>query len=332
MTFKEWAGDTARRYRRDSIGEATAESARRLARGAARRAQPATRRVIPSVWDRGDWNVLVILDACRVDLMREVAPEYDRLASREVDAVWSQGSTSIDWINSTFNHSDQDLSNVAYISANPFADNDSEHNRSADLGDSDLAHFEPAYYYDWHEIGGIETVPPEWLTNRAIRSWRRRRELGFNRMVIHYMQPHEPYITRPEWSWTDDVGSGFLKNLLSDEYEAGASPWDVAMADEDTALEELVSAYRDNLRWVLNDVTARLLQNIDADVVISADHGNGLGEYGVWQHPPGTFSPHVRKVPWLEVCATDHGTVEPRSRNGGTQTDIEDRLGALGYR
>ena len=40
-------------------------------------------------------------------------------------------------------------------------------------------------------------------------------------------------------------------------------------------------------------------------VVVTADHGEALGEFGVYAHPRWVHHPKVRIVPWLEISSTD---------------------------
>jgi len=66
--------------------------------------------------------------------------------------------------------------------------------------------------------------------------------------------------------------------------------------------------------------------------VLSADHGNGLGEWGSWQHPPGTVMPHVRRVPWVEVTGRDERTVDPDLHpTASVERSTQERLESLGY-
>jgi len=51
------------------------------------------------VFDR-DWDVLVVLDACRVDLLRSVAGEYDFVTGDQT--IYSVAPTSKLWLNRTF--------------------------------------------------------------------------------------------------------------------------------------------------------------------------------------------------------------------------------------
>jgi hypothetical protein len=57
---------------------------------------------------------------------------------------------------------------------------------------------------------------------------------------------------------------------------------------------------------------ALLLENVDAErVVITADHGEGFGEYGVYEHPVGCPAPTIKRVPWATTTAADTGSYVP---------------------
>lgn len=333
MAFTDWVSETAYRFRTDRPTTAARRSAMAFVRGGFRRAG---RYLGRSIWERPYWDVLVILDACRYDLWDDVAPEYGLPVG---ETVWSNASCSIDWIERNFSQHPDEISSVGYVTANPFADHDAEHARSADLADTDIGHFRPLYKSEWGPIDTdppIETVPPERVTDHAIDAWRRREEFGFDRLVVHYMQPHEPFIAAPEWSYATPHDNPVLKNLVSDGYEAGTSPWRMMIDSGEVTPEEFWPVYQDNLRWVLEDVDDRLLKNLDGRVVISADHGNGLGEWGEWHHPPGAIGPAVRRVPWIAVQTTDHRTVTPQIEYQGeassSANETHEQLEALGYR
>ena len=86
------------------------------------------------------------------------------------------------------------------------------------------------------------------------------------------------------------------------------------------------------LRWVLDDLEL-LLNNIDRNkVIITSDHGEAFGEYGIYMHHPGSLHPHVRNVPWSVTTATDNHEYQP-DFNPESMSDrsVEDTLSALGY-
>lgn len=329
MTFTDWVHESKGRYRDKPVGQATVESGMAFLRGGIRRID---QQFGTTVWERGDWDVLIILDACRADLWADVAHEYDL---PEGDVIRSNAACSIDWINYNFNNYSGLIENAGYVTANPFSDHDAEHARSADLRDSDLGHFRPLYETEWEQIDTeppIETVPPERVTDHAIEAWRNRDVYGIDQLVVHYMQPHEPFIARPEWSYETPQDNAVLKNLVTEDYQAGTSPWRRMIDCGEVSPEEFWPIYQDNLRWALDDVAERLLPNLDGQAVISADHGNGLGEWGEWHHPPGAIGPAVRNVPWVPLYCHDEETVIPDiDDQEGTDDETNKQLAALGY-
>jgi len=40
---------------------------------------------------------------------------------------------------------------------------------------------------------------------------------------------------------------------------------------------------------------------LEGEIIVTADHGELLGENGEWGHPIGSEKPALRGVPWLEV-------------------------------
>jgi hypothetical protein len=91
-----------------------------------------------------------------------------------------------------------------------------------------------------------------------------------------------------------------------------------------------------NLEYVLDDVEL-LISNIDADrLILSADHGQALGEEGVWGHPRSMNLDVLRDVPWCAVSAEDTGEYEPDfeidRRNSEESNSVAKKLEHLGYR
>ncbi|WP_053772543.1 hypothetical protein [Halorubrum tropicale] len=87
-----------------------------------------------------------------------------------------------------------------------------------------------------------------------------------------------------------------------------------------------------NLRLALDEIEL-LLENVEAEtVVITSDHGNALGEWLVYGHPPTMPMDCLRVVPWIETTAADRGEYEPEIEPGvDHETDREEQLAALGY-
>lgn len=264
-----------------------------------------------------EWDALIILDACRVDALREVAGEYEFINT--VDTVRSTGSTSSEWIAKTFdtNRFGDKIEETTYITGNPFSDQvlrqrdfppDTEtpfcYPKWNTALDTDLKHLEEVWRYGRSD--DLSTVPPRAITDKAIEISRKNRE---NQLLIHYMQPHSPFLT-------DGLSGRNLEDLKS---------------DTEVSQEAIWNAYKETLRNVLNDVEL-LLDNIDADsVVITADHGEAFGEWGAYGHPIGFPHPKVKRVPWIRTTAKDKGTHTPSVQEDTVDSDVTEHLADLGY-
>ncbi|WP_336038176.1 hypothetical protein [Halobacterium yunchengense] len=266
-----------------------------------------------------DWDVLVVLDACRADLFREVAADadHDFLPDRPGSRT-SPASSSEEWLAEVFGAaSDDALRDLAYVTGNPFS--------ASELDAGRFRAVEEVWRYAWDDDLG--TIPPRPVTDAAIRTWR---DGDADRMVVHYMQPHFPSIPAAE---DGDADGGIELDRFG---ETDLSVWDDLRFGR-RGVEEAWTAYRRNLELVLADL-AVLFANLDADrAIVTADHGNAFGERGVYGHPGGVDLPVLREVPWCAVSPTDDRTREPAERDAAAdeptdEAEIEQRLADLGYR
>jgi hypothetical protein len=276
-----------------------------------------------------DWDLLVVLDACRVDTLREVAPEYDFLD--EVDDVWSVGSQSAEWLAATFTESwRSEVGDTTYVSGNGYTESvfcaglrpPANNSVPVDLAlwsvldESAFESHVKVWETDHDDRYG--SVLPTAITDHTIREGRTG---DADRLVAHYTQPHLPY-----------VGPAHREGREPTELEQRGYE---LLEEGTTSRDEVYELYRETLRWVLDDV-AELLENVDADrVVITADHGEAFGEWFAYGHPEGFPHPAVRKVPWVETAATDEHTREPSVEAPGDEsidTAVEEHLRDLGYR
>lgn len=279
-----------------------------------------------------EWDHLIILDACRTDAIAEVASEYEFI--KNLDSIWSIGSTSKEWIEETFKEGYRDeIKNTAYISANPYTNVltgdrgvfdypftkgtlayslSPLHSlvRNHTVTSDDLAHLESLWVEGENRVDGGYTAPlPRRVTEYTIKAARKGE---FDRTISHYMQPHTPYFSS------------------SKEYDELS---DLEKHPHSYKKEEVWDAYLDNLRFVLDDVEV-LLENIDGSVVITADHGELMGEMGINDHPVGHIHPKLRKVPWIRTTGSDQRTKIPDVELSGVNEITEvstEQLEALGY-
>jgi hypothetical protein len=259
-----------------------------------------------------DWDVLVILDGCRVDVFDSVATEFEFVEAGT--STTSVGSSSLEWMEETFTEEyADDVAETAYVTGNVKS--------HVALDPEDFAVVDEVWKYAWDEDLG--TIPPRPITDRALRIWGDRDP---ERMIVHYMQPHFPSLVAP------DLGSGTLRDLDGGEWRDD-SVWN-RLRSGDVAAETVWDAYRGNLLAVLEDVEL-LLESIDADdVVISSDHGNAFGEFGFYDHPGYHPLSVLREVPWYETSANDTSNYEPSTERQSIDVSdegVERRLESLGY-
>lgn len=260
------------------------------------------------VWS-DDWDVLVVLDACRVDELTHLTGEFDYLS--DVDTRWSVGGMTAEWMEKTFAPEfASEMRETGVVVANPFSEDQ--------VSESDVAFLDEVWRYEWDDEVG--TVHPDDVTAHAVHHHRERNP---ERMLVHYLQPHTPFV---EWTKSHRLS----KRNFDRDAEGEGDEWTLVQAGELSA-EEAREAYRDNLRLVLESV-GRLLRNVTADVVaITADHGEFIGEWGIYGHSKQIQRPALREVPWAVTDATDEGTYEPDVQLSDVSGTTEEKLHDLGY-
>lgn len=307
MTASDWIGRTLNYIRTDGVEAGLQKSSREFRHGLARRIDPYLDGT--AIFNR-DWDVLVVLDACRPDLLAEAADSYDFLTNSP-PTIRSKGSGSRSWMERNFTSEwSSEMKSTAYITGNPFSD------ELVPPGSFGL--LDEVWRYGWDDEVG--TIPARPITDRAIDVGRNG---DFDRMLIHYMQPHFPSVPDPLGTEIELQTFGEGWESVWDDLESGELPTD-----------RVWESYRLNLEYVLEDVSI-LLDNVDAKtVVISADHGNAFGEFGFYGHPPYNPIPSLRRVPWIEEVGTDNGTYEPttdRKIEDIEEGQVQSRLADLGY-
>jgi hypothetical protein len=289
-----------------------------------------------------------LLDTCRVDALKEVEEEYDFLT--KINSISSVGGSTLEWTANTFTPNRRDVINsTAYLTPNGWAkkligDRELERKgndqpglrRLRQFGNNNLVHTEDfgllehiwQYVPENKDAVGVKELreilddkfnqgraPPRFLTDRGIAV---AREQDFDRLILHYIQPHAPYL-----------GKAIKEGRALKDHEK-----DPFTYLHDTGERDLVwHSYLYELRRVLDEIEI-VLNNIDADTVaISADHGEAFGEYGIYGHHTGSIHPKIRTVPWVETTATDIGTFDPEIEPRSTrEVSVDKTLSALGYK
>jgi len=290
-----------------------------------------------NVFDR-DWDALIVLDTARVDALRTVADEYDFIG--EVDSIRSVGGASAEWLARTFDEQHlEEIRKTAFLSAQSHIQeildtkvHETDTDRplpfkalrvipSVDIDDLGKAE----YLFNFETIGEAGpfghtegNTPPRYVTDRGIAVGR---EHDFDRLIVQYHQPHTPWFSQA-------LEEG--RELEYHEYDW----WNYYYETGD--MESIWEAYMSDLRYVLDEIEL-LLDNLDADrVVITSDHGEAFGEYGVLGHKLGSLHPQIRKVPWVVTSAEDKRTHEPiveePDNERMSRQELDNQLEALGYK
>lgn len=266
-----------------------------------------------------DWDYAVVLDACRFDAFKNTYSDY---LEGELRKVHSPASATPEWIRKTFTGNQS----MTYYSANPFIN-------SLGMPISEIGPIKYDYAASEHIDEVIDLWNTEWdseagtvmpgrVTERVLEDVPHSR-----RTVVHYMQPHAPFIGRGKSRINeklresfsslkngDETGvfglngrmSGVVERLEETELAMKAgllSSLDlrslVSLLGSDTS-EKLMEFHVENLEIVLEEVE-RLVEHLDGEVIVTSDHGEAFGENGVWEHHAEMEEDVLTEVPWLEV-------------------------------
>ena len=140
-----------------------------------------TRKVLNVMEEK--WDYLIILDACRYDYFESL---YKEFFDGDLEKRISLGSNTIEWCLESFKGYYPD---VIYISGNPYINS-----KVGIKGFNARRHFYKVidvWDFGWNEELG--TVSPENVNKTALSLVRK---FPQKRFIIHYLQPHAPYISR----------------------------------------------------------------------------------------------------------------------------------------
>lgn len=269
-----------------------------------------------------DWDNLILLDACRYDTFKKTSDLPGSLTK-----VQSRGTHSKEFVKANF--SNRELHDTVVVSANSYYKKlAKEHN--IDLHDVFILLNEEAElsekWPDMYEAYGNRIDPPELVSRKAIEV---AEEYPNKRLIVHYMQPHRPFIGPNGIEKFSHVPEPMTDSIKSGEY--------------DVTRQDVREAYKENLELVLDDVD-KLMRELEGKTVVSGDHGELLGEgqsplpLTTYGHVHGVYTPELTEVPWLEY---DEGTrknivsEEPSEATEVTEKEmdkIDERLEKLGYK
>jgi Sulfatase len=279
------------------------------------------------------WDHLIVLDACRYDYFEQVYEKYIHGTLLKKESI---GSCTNEWRDESFPGYYDD---IVYISANPQISS-----KTSVYGYTAGEHFGDVYELwrdNWDASWG--TVLPDKVTERALEIIGK--TSSSKRVIIHYLQPHAPYIgasfapkgyakadiatertligigkTTPS-AFKSKLYEYLLKIFTNNKLLTNRPDWVLRkllgippVAPMEIALralgkQKLRQAYKANLKLVLEQV-AVLIENLSGRIVVTSDHGEFLGEHGCYSHPKGWTDPILVEVPWLIIDKSEKNTTE----------------------
>jgi hypothetical protein len=239
----------------------------------------------------------------------------------ELDRIVSQGSHSREFTEATF--SGESFHDTILVTANPFIENI-----------ADDVFFRVCYSEvldRWDD--SLKTVPPGAVVDLTVEMHEKYPD---KRIISHFMQPHAPYIGPTGRKLYEQNQFGVF-NPNTDELDVPDAGIASAVNEGYVDRETLRKAYAENVEIALEHAE-KLIQQLDGRSVITADHGEALGERGVflkhYGHSPHLYIPELRIVPWFVVPGENRRTVTagtPASYERLDEQTRDSRLQALGY-
>ena len=229
------------------------------------------------------WNVLVVLDACRYDILAERVPEVEQIASMaNVTYRWCGRYKKKFGTQETL-----------WIVANPVV--------SREL-DSVPSYTFIRVYKDHWGLWGPEYMPschPIDVANATLSYVERFGQP--ERMIVWFLQPHAPYIGKdaiPYVTWGNSMKDELSQKVM--KYKNDGNGLKRSFQEGRVTAEQMRAAYIGNVDMVIPNAL-KVLKSLSGVKVLTADHGEMLGEYGEIEHScPACFT-ELLTVPWLET-------------------------------
>jgi len=243
-----------------------------------------------------EWDSLIILDACRVDAFREI------LNKRNIPGRFSTRTSLGCWTGEFLlrNFGNERHDDIVYVTANPYVDRylKGRFHRIISVWKN---HWDTTF----------NTVLPGAVYRETLKALKRYPE---KRLIIHFMQPHHPYITLNEQK---DKDMELIRNRITRRRYPLEPLNEIYLARiyAEFSLRRLIQAYKDNLEFVFPYVEM-LLTKLPGKSVVTSDHGELFGErvlralpFKIYGHGIGR-NQNLVQVPWLEVYPEDKAMID----------------------
>ena len=268
-----------------------------------------------------DWDNLFVLDACRTDLFEET---INTESFSNYEHRTSLGSLTPEWTKNNFD--DNRYGDTVYVSGNPWI--------SKIAGNT---------FYDLVEVwtksfdNRLWTVHADDIYKAAIGNYQEDK-----RLIVHFMQPHPPFIREVNGSLESALGHESAHwrpaRIMEDSQKGVYNIWH-ALGRGELNHQSVWNAYKANLEYVY-EYAIDLAMEIPGKTVITSDHGILMGErlrpipIKAFGHPYGVRHKRLTEVPWavVEGKRRDISATSQETENHDVNNEVvTDRLKKLGY-
>lgn len=212
-----------------------------------------------------DWDALMILDACRYDVFESIVsylPFEGTLKKKQ-----SVATNTPHFLERNFHLADTFYDTI-YITANPWASKNPYYRPETKF-------YKVYHVWKTHWNDKYETCLAGDVTKVAVKV---RKEYPNKSLIIHYMQPHQPFIGETKLYGDSPEDKKFKRKTL----------WYSSKVKE---------AWKDNLIYALKQV-APYIEQFNEKTIITADHGDSFRFHG---HPPELPVKELLEVPWYII-------------------------------
>jgi len=244
-----------------------------------------------------DWKYLAILDGCRYDYFKEVYKEI----LGEVGYLQKARCSSLDtiqWQKDTF----KNCKDVIYLNTTINFDYRFETN----------TFFKVVHVWKNGWSSELGTTPAKAVNKAFLKEFAKH---PTNRFLIHYMQPHTPFVTiggqpsntiEKHQNMERTEPHKYVSNLISESTAWTIKKWlrrkpnlPIEKYFMEHGKQGLIGVYKNEIRLVLT-YAKKLIDSYPGKWILTADHGVRVGEKGRFGQCHIDVK-EVREVPWMVI-------------------------------
>jgi len=276
-----------------------------------------------------NWDIMLVIDACRFDYFeafyKDVLGDIGKLQKTISPANWTLG-----WYIEVFGG--REMKDTILISSNECVNSKGPmtqpiHDLSRRFkykekfdGPKCFEKIIDAWDYGYDKVRGL--VLPDYVTDNVIKEVK---ENPNSRVMAKYWQAHDPFycyvkevnpvdadnlITKNKQAYRFTNLKKIVSTILNDE-----SQWKLRKflrLNPSGGLAELwikygkegiINGYTEDVKVALENCKKIIDTFPEKNIVVTADHGEMLGEHGRYSHVLDRYYKEIKEVPWLEINA-----------------------------